>query len=150
MQTVDLNAPRLKVMMDYPGSEFEVGSIIKFDTKTDFYTGTEEWQTEYIKDKKGGGGSMRCIKFFEPYPHIFQPLPWYAEREKKDMPEYVKIVDEDVIAKVNSIVSGVGFDYYETDYFKTEYPRKKVFSNNTIPATIDDYNQYLNNKPINP
>lgn len=27
------------------------------------------------------------------YPHLFQPLPWYAEREVSEMPEYVRWVE---------------------------------------------------------
>ena len=63
----DLLKPRYKVISDYPGRDVEIGHVIN---DPDYY----ERRGLQLKN----------------YPHLFQKLEWYQERDKKDMPHYIK------------------------------------------------------------
>jgi hypothetical protein len=54
MKTVEeLLMPRRKVIADYPGCEFEIGQVITFTHKSDFFTGSMDWVSEFTKTKDG-------------------------------------------------------------------------------------------------
>ena len=70
--------------------------------------------------------------WYERFPAIYKRLQWWEEREEKDMPEYIKSISTGGVLKYRS-------ERHNSYNWK-----------NILPATLDDYNQYLNNKPINP
>jgi len=74
MTNEELLIPRWKVIADYPGSLYKVGYIIN---EADNIEGRTFFTTTVHK-----------------YPHIFRALAWYEEREEKDMPEYVKDMED--------------------------------------------------------
>ena len=66
----DLLKPRYKVIADYPDSEFKIGDI-----------------------KTVTGGDLRFTEgYFNAYPAIFKRIEWYEDRERNEMPKYVKDV----------------------------------------------------------
>lgn len=145
MTTEELLQPRRKVLIDYPDSEYSVGQVIHFKDKSTAYTGTNEWQSEFIKNKNGGGGGMRCIKYFEPYPLIFRPMEWWEERKVEDMPEYVKDENEpgeyEIIKVqkwefVNGQAIGIAYHNHAGGYSVTYL----------LPATEQEYNEYQKNR----
>lgn len=92
-QIQELLKPRYKVIGDYPSSDYEVGLVIHFPEKENWFTKDLEWVTEPIRGKNGGI-SQRSIKYFEEYPNLFKLLEWWEERDIKDMPEYVKFNED--------------------------------------------------------
>ena len=66
MNTEDLMKPRYKVIADYPGNIWMVGTIMDLDM------------------------SKQLVSFYDKYPHLFRKLEWWEERKIEDMPEYVK------------------------------------------------------------
>jgi hypothetical protein len=72
MTTEELLKPRYKVIADWPDSKNKVGDIIEIQTA----------QTEAAKDLVCG--------WYNKYPHLFEPLPWWKERKAGDMPRYIK------------------------------------------------------------
>lgn len=53
---------------------------------------TDNGKTAVLNQK----GDPVCVVEWDKYTHLFQPLPWYAEREVSDMPKYVKTCGGDV------------------------------------------------------
>jgi len=130
MKTVEeLLKPRIKIINDWPGVAGIVvpGTIINVDDEfTDdmFWIGEEPFLIDKIRD----------------YPYLFKELKWHEDRELSDMPKYIKIIDENVIAKVETHSIGIGFTFKETNDFTNDYMRRKVYSTNTIPSTEDEFN----------
>lgn len=77
----DLMKKRYKLTLLYPWCPWEIGEILSPDEMGELYG-------------KYAGYPASKWKVFEheaiSMPLIFQPLPWYAERELSEMPEYVK------------------------------------------------------------
>lgn len=138
MSKEDLLKPRLKVMLDYPDSDYEVGQIIEFNSKSAFYTGTMEWQTEWIKHKNGGGG-MRCIKYFEPFPLIFKPMEWWEDRKLEDMPDFIRYGDM-AVYRVRWDFSGNNLGYIAWAADREDYCLP--LQSHVRPATLEEYNEY--------
>lgn len=140
----ELLLPRYKVIADYPGTQYSVGEILPV-------IGTEM----YIKGR---------TEFLSSYPHLFQPLPWWSDREVEDMPEYVKVIVPDIakdtgeFCKVHrwSVIEFphltdnpgaeiVGYtpNYLQHERFNFEgqvYGR--INAVHLVPATREEYEQY--------
>lgn len=113
--TEELLEPRYKVIADYPECPFEEGDILVNPT-------------------------------YEPqYPHLFQKLEWWEDRKPEEMPQYVKIQDDDdnflpvqwgCVMKVEKWSNG--FCYVEDGQCldNTDFAYK--------PATEAEYQSYLN------
>lgn len=86
MRPEELLKPRYKVIGPYFGSPYKVGDIISF----------ELIHVPIAKYPAPNGDRIvmnATQKDFELYPNIFQPLPWWSDREPEDMPEFVKILE---------------------------------------------------------
>lgn len=143
MTVEELMKPRYKVIADYPNSEFEVGTIINFPNKSDYYTGSDEWESEFVKDKNKGGQFKFCIKKIEPFPHLFKKLEWWEDRAIEDMPEYVKciktpdqkIMPGDILKPIWNGIDGKTGGHYIF-----------LYTNCFIPSTEAEYTNYINSK----
>lgn len=153
MLTVEeLLRPRYKLIADYPGCEFEVGQIIEFTHKSNFFTGEPEWTTDMVKNKHGH--SQFCIKLIEPgIPHLFQPLQWWECRDVTDMPEYFKVADNlgayigSAPRPVYKIGVGADWNIYKEHVIGVKY---KTYGGTMIdfiiPCTVEEYTSYINQK----
>lgn len=134
LTTEQLLKPRYKVIADYPKSVYEVGTIIN--------AGTTSEDCIYC-DREGP--RMRH------YPHLFQPLPWWSDREISDMPEYVKwdynpkVDNVNVKGLVEKVVKwvhgGVGVIVGGSMTISTCH---------WLPATLADYEAYNQQKEGKP
>lgn len=106
---------RYKVIADYPGNPFEISAIIE-------PTGTHQYE------------QIECA-YFDRYPHIFQPLGWWEEREEKDMPDYVKSLINQEFYKV-VVKNKVSFSAVQEwkGGWGIDYPW-----DNVLPATQEEY-----------
>lgn len=140
MTTEQLMIPRVKVKMDYPSSQFEVGDILYRDYATSWiYKVTE---VVYTQDET----FLNAIPETDitKYPHIFQPMQWWEDREIGDLPMYLK--DN----KCGCIVIKV-HEYSKEDNgrFVSEANAGCGFLSNIIywlPATEAEYLEYLKSK----
>jgi len=129
----ELMKPRVKCIgyqdMHYPGSPFGTGKILTFEKIHGelryewFEYDGKNWITKSETDN---------------YPHLFKPLQWWEEREREDMPDYIRI--EDMVVEVDCYVYDIGFNFY---YGESAGYSKRVFNEYTIPATLSEYTQYL-------
>ncbi len=115
---------RYKVIAPYPRSTYTVGEVVTV----------------------GQMGKETQVKYFE-YPHLFQPLPWYAERKKSEMPEFIKC--DERVWKITE---------WDIDLFGRFFPVNKVdvegetenFANikwhfskeKFVPCTLEEYNEW--------
>lgn len=79
----ELMRPRYKVIADYPDSKFKVGEILEQDMPID-YPG---WFSTNRRSNNDG----RFEEILKKFPHIFQKIEWWEERNKEEMPEYVRV-----------------------------------------------------------
>jgi hypothetical protein len=117
LTTDELMRPRYKVIADYPGTQYSTGDILPV-------VGTEQ----YVKAR---------IEHLSSYPHLFQQLPWYADRKPEDMPEYLEW-DNGVVCKPSG---------YKGDYFYLEDDENFGYHIKHVSiATLADYEQYNQQK----
>ena len=129
MSNEDLLKERFVVIADYPGNNRMEGEIIP--SPMDAYSQDE----------------IDALLFTcKQFPKVFKQLHWWEERTIEEFPDYIKIVDENVIAKVEAHSIDIGFTYKETDYFISEHSRRKVYSTNTMPSCEEDFLSALANK----
>lgn len=129
MNKEKLLIPRYKVVSDWPDmlERFSIGYIFEHPYGRQYLTETSKYDPA-------------------DFPALFKELHWWEERTIEEMPDYIKIVDENVIAKVEAHSIGIGFTYKETDYFTSEHSRRKVYSTNTMPSCEEDFLSALANK----
>lgn len=107
----DLLKPRYLVIADYPDSPFDVNEILYQST------GAGKHNKDYWTLKRGGLYNIHC----KQYTKIFRELRWYENREISEMPEYVKVVENNAYTKVIPDEHG----NYENGYEEiVHYPKK--------------------------
>lgn len=136
LTTEELINPRVKVIANYPNSPFEIGDILHFEFamngKLKLYVSQRYIIGEIEVDE--------C-------PAIFEPLPWWADRDKSELPEYVKCTKhtdcEGEVFKVESYEEdgvNVTDDYIVSILYQDEgLPMLE-------PATQEDYENYIKSK----
>lgn len=128
-QVAELMRPRYKVIADYPGSKIKVGDI---------------YQPPDNKEIKS---------FWNKYPHLFQPLPWYAERDKKEVLAVKYLKNNDGVYKVKEwlyephpkfwVVAVWGIEKCLREEWKDFYLHTRP---SLLPATETEYLEYINGK----
>lgn len=79
----ELLAPRYKCIAEDTSGNLRKDAILLYDSGEDeedigvFWIGAKAFTDEELKR----------------YPHLFQPLPWYADRKEGEMPGFVKYHD---------------------------------------------------------
>lgn len=132
---------RFKVIGPYPDSEFKVGDILDRD-----------W-CRYENDDEDSGVTIWKISDF---PHLFEPLPWWKDRDVKDMPEYVRFTDNYMDFKKGQVFECdnwmtpkegqalcIGFKTGAGEHNKCAVPAGRA---HLEPATKEEYDNYIMQK----
>jgi len=120
MTVEELLAPRYKVIADYPGNLWDVGTLLP---------------SEYHAIKEL---SPNMIAFYDKYPHLFRKLEWWEERKPEDMPEYLKTIHHDgriYKAIEHNIKASNGLGFINENGLRKSYC-------NYLPTTLEDYTHY--------
>lgn len=132
----ELLLPRYKCIAPIPFQPFPMYNV------GDIYT--DNGKTAILNQN----GDAVCVVEWDKYPHLFQPLPWYAERELSDMPEYVRYSEyylnhyhldgeyKDKIFKVDKWAKG---------HYGIKATGKGIihgYEINFLPATLAEYEAY--------
>ena len=131
----ELLKPRYEVIADYPNNEkYKVGDILQLETTG----GVSNTLTDdnYVDEYES---------FFITYPHLFRKLEWWEKRDIKDMPEYVKCTQTpDQLHFPNEVykVKWIGYSWGES-----EKGTIVTGTNCYIPATLEEYTNYINPQP---
>lgn len=138
MTSEELLYPRYKVINNWPDmgrDGYHVGKIVRLRTK-------EEDGRWCLKERD----LTTYEAFFQNYPHLFEPLPWWKDRKVEEMSEYLKCLSPNFkwgkgdIIKVDRWLESFGptLRFYSPDTDKiTHHPCSFV------PATEADYNAYM-------
>jgi hypothetical protein len=129
---------RYKVIAPYPHSPYKVGDVIKPNNGRFVLTVTshrdEFGETVYSEH-------LHKSDVAKDYPHLLQPLPWWAERKPEEMPRFIKWTDpssgEIKLFEVYKWVSN-SLGVYSADV-KDAY----LFIRDVEPATEADYTAYI-------
>jgi len=127
--TTDLLTPRIKIINDWPGVAGKAipGTIIVADEEDSdmFWIDGEPFLIDKIRD----------------YPYLFKELPWWSDRDVKDMPEFVKIENKIIPVKKWFIApDSVWLNVY---YPEPSFTMGSKFYPAVLPASESDYNEYL-------
>ncbi len=141
MTVEQLMKPRYKVINNWPdmdkwnvkqGKTF-VGQVIKMTHKE-----KGQWYVSVLIGRVYDA-------FFDGYPHLFEKLPWYAERSVEEMPEYVKWTkkyDADPVREYGDVMKVT--QWHSNTHFTSERQGWKLTGGWFEPATLADYTQYIN------
>lgn len=136
MKTVEeLLMQRYKVIAPYPQSSLSVGDIISFELQ----------HVEIAQYSALNGTPIKWAvmeKEVQKYPHLFQPLPWYAEREPGDLPKYIKSKDGKHIRELIEITP----DGFKVKIEECKKGYRICYNDRWEPATIDEYNEWKQSK----
>lgn len=149
LTTDELLRPRYKVVGPYPWSPYKIGDIITMPPDgRSFHLTTTEYTDEF-------GDRTKLEHWHAPeeilkYENLFQPLPWWSDREPEDMPEFVKTNPDYAkpgltfkVKAAEKFVDGIGLlceDGYSDKYVSARY---------FIPATLTEYEAYNKQKEGN-
>ena len=113
---------RYKVIADWPymGEGYSIGKIIQIE-------GTDQ----FIKENN----------FYDKYPHLFKKLEWWEERGIENMPQYLRLKNQDWVFMPICYLPPV--DVLCPDEVSDTFIHEIM---NFIPATREEYEQYLQSK----
>jgi hypothetical protein len=151
MTPEELLLDRYRVIADYFYNPYKIGDIItvRYADRSVLLTNTSH-RDEF-------GETVNVDHYFHPnrlkdFPHLFQPLPWYAEREISDFPEYVRYseyylnhyhLDEAFKEKVFKV------DKWQKGHYGIRATGRGIihgYEINFIPATLAEYEQWKQSK----
>lgn len=139
-----LMRPRYKLIADYPGCSFEVGTILEPNDEGELYS-------------KVGGYSWTAVRILEKdvkkFPHLVKRIEWYEERSLDEMPDYVVrnfevysgglVGDPDILKVAEHFKSGRGEKTVHNqsfDTFTSENGLARSYSYmGFLPCTHADY-----------
>lgn len=138
-----LMRPRYKLIADYPGCSFEVGTILEPNDEGELYSKSAgySWTVSRI-----------MLKDVKKFKHLIRPLEWYEERTPEEMPEYVKYAENGMVAKVDHFdleTTSAWFMYLEGGVHPYCPGGSALENTNWIPATLADYLAYTQPSPLN-
>jgi hypothetical protein len=124
---------------------------IPFQPAEDMYNVGDIITDDGVIAARNQHGDPVFVVEWDKYPHLFQPLPWYAERKKSEMPEFIKC-DERVwkVTEWRTDIVGRFFPMNEVDVegesenfanIKWHFCAEKF-----LPCTIAEYEQWKQSK----
>jgi hypothetical protein len=154
MKSVEkLLKPRYKVVATYPFNDHfmlnEVIELNEFDGREHLAKHMNEW---FVMQRPLNPQSDRLPltmheSTFNLYPHLFKRLEWFEDREPGDMPEYVKRVRQDKTVQVLRVLDP-SCNMREFGHEDNTIEHRFVWPNASgyLPATLQEYNEYLESK----
>ena len=139
----ELLRDRYKVIADYFYSPYKIGDIItvQYPDRSVHLTTTRH-RDEF-------GEMVDTARYHHPnemknYPHLFKPLQWWSYRKREDMPLYVK--SKDSFYRVDRWTGSFQNVHWIGCYVHGDV--KFIYSDNLSPATIEEYEQYNQQKKL--
>lgn len=127
-----LMKPRYKVIADYPCRPHPIGHILEFSG--DHYDSQSLFRLP-------GSDHRYPEKKFKEYPHLFQSLQWWEDRELHELPEYVKCIKTPDQKIFPGMVIKVAWC---SKTWGTDHVRSVILDTNCYePADENDYTEWL-------
>lgn len=133
MTTEQLLQKRYKVKGPYPFSPYGVGDIVEMDSAGDFLLMAQPYY----------GKTWVARNVIENYPNLFEEMPWWADRKVEDMPEYVKVDDEEDLLH-GQIIKVVNWKRTYGHICKIDHEHYNFIpvETNILPATLEQFNTF--------
>lgn len=139
---------RYKVIAEYPETELPIGVILTFDIESVYLRKDGKlFSTKIFPFAMGSSYYYRCVLNIGNYPHLFQKLEWWQDRDEKDLPEYIRL-NQKMVVKVDTHFANYITLYGKPSFLaimdektKYEYPYDIV-----KPATKEEYDNYISNQ----
>ena len=137
--THPLLVPRYRVIADYPGCPFEIGTILLVDADGELYSDMHGFAQSAVKIME---------KEAKRFKHLVEPLPWYAERRPEEMPQYLRFQKDEEVYKIEKwdmkhLVGFIDINRRQGCSLLTWKPEHGY-----VPATETEYNAYLSSKKV--
>jgi hypothetical protein len=84
--------------------------------------------------------------FYQSYPHLFQKLEWWQERNLEELPKYIKYMIGDKNGAVYKIESWNLLKGYALCERGEDYPLY-LMKKGVLPATKEEYDLYKSIRP---
>lgn len=145
----DLMKPRVVLQIPFPNmnKDHNVGDVFELElVDSEDLSGNEIKAAVYFKEGSGHGYLKSEV---DSCTQVFKPLAWYEKRDIKDMPQYVKksfskeVIKIDEISNLELMISK-GFVMDENTADITAFG--SAFFNHYIPATEQEYTDFVNSK----
>lgn len=146
--SIDLLQKRVKVIAYYPHSPYGIGEILVFIDHVG------NGSTFDLYDSIGQEDVCIYAAEVDKSPANFQPLPWWSDRDIKDMPEYVIITCSGCTGCAERLHVTIGeiikVNYWTTDFMTARLVGKpiQIYSDWLTPATREEYEAYLKTKKL--
>lgn len=124
--THPLLVPRWKVIQDYPGCPYEMGTVLIADSNGELYSPIYGYTSSFIRIMQSET---------EKFKHLVELLPWYAERKPEELTGYIKIK-----------TANGEWHVYEGNILDKDWVKWKfggIRQDEFLPATAEEYNAYL-------
>lgn len=133
----ELLKPRYKVLIDFPGSPFNIGNILyrQDDDETLF------------QSKSAVRTISPNVRHPQLYPDVFRRLEWWELREATEYPEYVRFEKENSYSRCGKVIKmnelkvskgGFGIVYHDDGTW---------WATDCLPATSAEYQAYIEKQP---
>jgi hypothetical protein len=132
----DLLKPRVRVILDYPGSPFANGDILIQDLRTLKEVWIRVQEFENIRSDR----AWISHEYVRLYPEIFKPVQWWEGREPEELPKYVKNAADKIVFRVE-----YNFDGHTPSDVKTWNVEAPAFWHSLydlLPSTKEEYDQH--------
>lgn len=133
----DLLKPRFKVISDWPGNQWLIGTILSKHSKAEYWFCVND---DIFNGMRGEG--------LDKHPHLFKRLHWSEDRPVEDLPQYIKffspLPERYKFGKVEKweIRNNDKLPVVKTDL---DIVRREL-SPYDLPATPAEYDSYINKK----
>ncbi len=155
MTNEELMIPRYRVIADFPFNEhFEVGQLLTLTPNNDHRNYlVNPFQYKIFTDDGSITFSEDALIVFS---HIFKKLGWWEEREEAALPMYLKWHypadnrPEPKVIKVKSHFNKTDTNWrnHSVHIFAAENAPSTTYTYNPfVPATEQEYNDYIKSKP---
>lgn len=141
MTPEELMKPRYKVIADYPGCPYEIGTILYVDEHGELYSPIAGYSQSAVKIMQ---------KEVDKFPHLIKLCTWWEDRMPEDMPEYVNVDHSrgDWVEFTIEHIDGVNRWWDFNEKGECYSYRLKNGGGHLIsymsPATEAEYNAYIN------
>lgn len=138
MTPEELLKPRYKVIADYPDSIFVVGKVIELTIDNV----NKVWSYHHFTEQCS---ELWDAEYFDEYPHLFKKLSWWEDRKPEDRPVYVKCIKTPDQLHFPGMVNKISWKSGQFG-FDENGSHIHLYTNCYEPATLEEYNVYINNK----
>jgi hypothetical protein len=131
MTIEELMIPRFKVLNTYPECTFKVDDIlVPFDKM--YVDSRGMYMGRFVKNSYSESNIAESVNEPQNYPWLFRKLDWHEDRDRADIPLFLKHRTEGMVEKIESWFGGAV-------YFEGPQPKGPQSLSGYLPITEEEY-----------